>query len=139
MSNEINLAWCAGFFDGEGHVSYHRGYPSPVSGKVSAQLYAAISQASTNIEVLEFFQTVTCLGKIKGPYKMPNGNPQHRLLFGVNEVGPLFTLLRPYLKLEKTIDFQRALKGYMLHDSESTEEDFERLQRKLDKKRKKKV
>ena len=22
MSNEIELAWCAGFFDGEGHISH---------------------------------------------------------------------------------------------------------------------
>jgi len=124
---DTEVAWCAGFFDGEGHVSYHRSYPSETSGRVSPQLYANVPQASDNIEVLVFFQSVVGLGKILGPYKMPNSNrTQHKLQFGIKEVEPLFLILRPYLRAEKTTDFQNALLGYWTHDSNPTPEDWER-------------
>lgn len=124
MATDTDIAWCAGFFDGEGHVSYRRNYVSKTSNQVSGTLHASIPQASENIEVLEFFQSVTGFGRIKGPYPMPNGKPQHRLLYGVNEVMNLFILLKPYLKSNKTSDFQRAIMAYNAHDPTPTTEDF---------------
>jgi hypothetical protein len=126
---ETDIAWCAGFFDGEGHVSYHRGYPSSTSGRVSAQLYANVPQASDNIEVLKFFQSVIGFGKLKGPYKTTRKDV-HKLLYGVNEVEKLFIILKPYLKSEKTLDFQRALLQYWTHDPTPTEADYARLARR---------
>lgn len=134
MPLDTDIAWCAGFFDGEGHVSYHRGYPSRISGCVSPQLYAAVSQCSDNVEVLEFFQRIVGFGKLKGPYKMPNGRPQHRLLFGKDEIEPLFFTLQPYLREEKTQDFRHALMGYWSHDSTPTPEDYARLNKRDEKK-----
>jgi hypothetical protein len=119
---DTDIAWCAGFFDGEGHVSYHRSPPSK-TGTVSPQLYAVIPQASENIEVLEFFQSVIGFGNIKGPYPMPSGKPQHRLHYGVNEVQALFIILKPYLRADKTRDFQKALASYWTHDPSINEDD----------------
>jgi hypothetical protein len=129
---EIQLSWCAGFFDGEGHVSCHRGYPHARTGNVSAQLHASIAQSSSNVEVLEYFQSVVGIGKVKGPYPMPNGKPQHRLLFGKDEVETLFLMLKPYLREAKTKDFQHALMGYWMHDSNPTNEDFARAIRRVE-------
>ena len=125
----VALAWCAGFFDGEGHVSYRRSYPNKTTGKVSPALHASVSQSSENLETLEFFQATVKLGRLKGPYKMPNGKPQHRLLFGTEEVLVLLILLKPYLMSKKTKDFQRALMQYHMHDTEATAEDRSRALR----------
>ena len=138
MSKETDVAWCAGFFDGEGHVSYHRGYPS-LTGNVSAQLYANVPQSADNIEVLEFFRSVIGFGKIKGPYKMPGGKPQYKVQYGVTEVEPLFKILSPYLKKEKTTDFQIALMAYHAHDSKASMEDYRRLVKREMKKQRKTV
>jgi hypothetical protein len=132
---DTEVAWCAGFFDGEGHVSYHRGYPSSSTSRVSPQIYANIPQCSDNIEVLEFFQSVIGFGQIKGPFSMPNSKrTQHKVHYGKNEIEPLFLILRPYLRKEKTFDFQRALMAYMMHDPKPNEEDWARLRRKNEKK-----
>jgi hypothetical protein len=132
IRKETDVAWCAGFFDGEGHVSYHRSYPS-ITGNVSAQLYANVPQASDNIEVLEFFQSVIGFGKIKGPYKTTHKD-KHVIHYGVTEVEPLFKILKPYLRKEKTLDFQVALMAYQAHDSTASIEDYARLIKKEQKK-----
>lgn len=126
MATDAEIAWCAGFFDGEGHVSYKRSYPSEASSRVSPLMMCNVSQASTNLEVLVYFEAVVGMGKIKGPYKMQNGRDQHRLIFGVREVEPLFIMLKPHLRSEKTGDFQRALLGYWTHDSNPTMDDWTR-------------
>lgn len=121
---DTDVAWCAGFFDGEGHVSYHRGYPSDKTNNVSAQLYANVPQRSDNIEVLEEFQRIIGFGKLKGPYKVQNSEfTKHVVMYGKNEVEPLFLILKPYLKARKTLDFQKALMGYWTHNSKATVED----------------
>lgn len=123
---DTDIAWCAGFFDGEGHVSYKRSYPSKTSNRVSPMIMCSVPQAVDNLEVLEFFQTTVGMGKIKGPYNTP-GRDQYRLIFSVKEIEPLFVILKPYLKSEKTGDFQRALLGYLTHQHEATQEDYDRL------------
>jgi len=125
MTN-TDIAWCAGFFDGEGHVSYHRSYPNANTGRVSAQLYANVPQNTDNIEVLEFFKSVIGFGEIRGPYKTPKGNDRHIVHYGVNDVEKLLVILKPYLRSRKTADFQRALAGYWLHDPKPTAEDYAR-------------
>jgi hypothetical protein len=133
---DTDIAWCAGFFDGEGHVSYHRSYPMGISGRVSAQMYANVPQCSDNIEVLEKFQRIVGLGKLKGPYKTKRKD-KHVLTFGVKEVLDLFLALMPYLGREKSNDFRNALLAYENHDPRPTEDDYARLARKREKKRNK--
>lgn len=131
---DTDVAWCAGFFDGEGHVSYRRGYPSSVSGLVTGTLMCSVPQNTENIEVLQFFQSVVGLGKIKGPYASKKGKTQHRLIFATLEIEKLIGILRPYLKSEKTRDFQTAIMAYYLHDPNPTRDDWERWARHMKKK-----
>lgn len=132
--NHTDIAWCAGFFDGEGCVRYNRSRPSS-KGTVSPSLMATISQVSENVEVLEFFQRTVGLGKVLGPYTMPNGKPQHRLWFGTDEVEPLFEMLRPYLKTRKTTDFIQAIYSYRNHSNEMNNEDDDRMFRAAERQR----
>jgi hypothetical protein len=123
--SDTDIAWCAGFFDGEGHVGYYRSVPNPSTGRVSGGIQCNIAQSAENKEVLDFFQSVVELGRVSNrTYEMPNGKPQYRLTFGVEEVMPLLIILKPYLREKKTKDFQRALGLYMTHDHKATEEDI---------------
>lgn len=136
MANDVEIAWCAGFFDGEGHVSYYRSYPHIITGRVTGAMRCNVPQASDNIETLERFQRAVGLGKIKGPYPMPNSTrTQHKLQFGVKEVETLFLTLSPYLMSEKSNDFRNALMAYWTHNPHPTAEDYARLRAKNDKKR----
>lgn len=64
----VELAWAAGFFDGEG--STHVSHSSPTT----AQIVMKVSQAYH--EPLNRFCKAVGLGKVRGPYKKPN--PKHR-------------------------------------------------------------
>lgn len=126
MATDVELAWCAGFFDGEGHVSYRRSYPNASTNKVSPQLICNVPQKSDNIEVLQEFQRITGLGKIKGPYKTRLGRTYHIVSIGTKEVEPLCGLLAKYLKSEKLAAFHVAMYQYWRHDHKPTAEDFAR-------------
>ena len=133
MSVDTDLAWCAGFFDGEGCAKFYRSIPNPKTGAVSPQLLVSVSQNTDNIETLEFFQSVTGLGEMNGPYKTNTGM-KNILCFGVKEVEKLLALLRPYLKTKKTTDFQIALASYWMHDPKPTQEDRDRATKRSKKK-----
>lgn len=62
-----DLAWAAGFFDGEGTVGIsHQSRPNPLP-----VLHLSVSQNDT--EVLERFKTIVGTGTIYGPYdRIPN-------------------------------------------------------------------
>lgn len=130
MSRETDIAWCAGLFDGEGHVSYRRSYPSEKHNTVSAMLHANVPQKSDNIEVLHEFQRIIGFGKLKGPYRTRTG-PKHVVIYGTKTVEKLFLMLKPYLKSKKTQDFQTALMAYMAHDHKATVADHERAIKRL--------
>jgi len=125
---DTDVAWCAGFFDGEGHVGYHRSRPSK-SGIVSPLLSASVPQNTENIETLEFFQSVIGFGKLYGPYiiNKQSGKTQHILKFGTKTIQSLYFILRPYLKKEKTDDFLRAIQSFNSHNPSITSDDITRL------------
>ena len=127
MPTEAELGWIAGFFDGEGHVSYKRGYPHPRTRRVSPGLQVSVPQNSDNVEVLEKFQSIVGFGKIRGPYISGHKNPQHVLTFKTKEVMKLLIMLRPNLGSKKTLDFQRAIALYELHDPHPTADDYARM------------
>lgn len=131
---ETDVAWCAGFFDGEGHVSYRRTYPDKNTGHVSGMIMCSVPQNTENIEVLEFFQSVIGFGALKGPYPTAKGKTMHVISYGVKEVQELFIVLKPYLKSEKTLAFQHALAGYWTHDSKATPDDYARSIKRAKKK-----
>jgi hypothetical protein len=76
--NREELAWAAGFFDGEGHTRV--GFVSRRGGTVQAQIKITISQAGST-ELLERFRRAVGVGNIYGPYeyrhKRPTQKPFH--------------------------------------------------------------
>jgi hypothetical protein len=116
MSTETDIAWCAGFFDGEGHISYKEKI-NPKTKHVTGTLYCCIPQKSDNREVLDFFQSTIGFGTMYGPYtNKTNGKEceRYEIQFKTDEILKLFTLLKPYLKSKKTQDFQKALGSYWI-------------------------
>ena len=67
MTDTHELAWAAGFFDGEGSVSYQRQCRKSHS-RAQRVISIDIFQTSGNQEVLERFQTAVGVGKVNGPY-----------------------------------------------------------------------
>jgi hypothetical protein len=72
--NTHELAWAAGFFDGEGHAGFHRRPRITQTG--GRQTYSAIvlDIRQTDRRVLERFQNAIGLGRIYGPYNSNNPN-----------------------------------------------------------------
>src|SRR2546428_6769924 len=72
-----DLAWAAGFFDGEGHVGAAR------KGERRLDLYLSISQVDRR--VLDRFRSAVACGRVVGPYMHPvskaRGNEQPRYYF----------------------------------------------------------
>lgn len=69
MKAEIEAAWAAGFYDGEGccKSSKSRGY----GGQSYINLALSITQYHS--EVLERFCKAVGVGRVYGPYDLPNG------------------------------------------------------------------
>jgi hypothetical protein len=128
-ASDTDIAWCAGFFDGEGHVSYTRSYPSDVTNRVTGGLRCNVSQAADNVEVLEFFKSVIPLGRLTKEYP-PSDNIKKKntryISFATDEVETLFLILQPYLKSRKSQDFRNALARYLSHDPKATADDYVR-------------
>lgn len=80
--NREQLAWAAGFIDGEGHIGTHE---CQKARPTDQRNYAAISitVAQCNKEPLERLQKTLELGKIWGPYKKKNKNHTDFYVFSV--------------------------------------------------------
>jgi hypothetical protein len=61
--NEIDIAWAAGFFDGEGCISFR-----PNNGGKNPFIRISINQNADNREVLDKFIRIVGVGKVYGPY-----------------------------------------------------------------------
>jgi len=59
--SEIEVAWAAGFYDGEGNCCYNQ-----ATGAI------CLSVAQSDLEPLERFQNALGVGKINGPYMSAN-------------------------------------------------------------------
>ena len=102
------LAWAAGFFDGEGHVGTGR----PTSKRLD--LYLSISQVERR--VLDRFRAAVGCGKVDGPYLHPvsvkRGNEQPRYYFQTQRfeyVQAIITMLWTFLSPVKREQALRAL------------------------------
>ena len=90
----IELAWAAGFFDGEGCITLSRGLPT-------------LSIAQVDREVLDRFKRAVGPGSVNGPYDYAskerrehflNRKPQYRYqLSRLDDVRNVIDLLSPYL------------------------------------------
>ena len=89
MSEEIELAWAAGFFDGEGCTYWVK----------AGGIVIGVAQVGTEKpEVLIRFQAaVGGIGKIYGPYKNTKGNPKWTFNASSRDAQAILTKLWPYL------------------------------------------
>lgn len=141
---ERDLGWCAGFFDGEGHIGApnqpYGAYPNGKKRKPSMRLVATISQ--NDRQVLEqFLNIVKARGKIYATARTVNQNKQcYRLNFDGKHALEVIYLLRPDLRrkqYEADVAEQLAIQGQLgLHPgphgfSEEIISVRRKLQRKL--------
>lgn len=84
------LAWCAGFFDGEGWI----GINSVPSGK-----YLRMAVASTNEAMIKRFTAAVNCGRMSGPFndKRPANNPVWYWRASSDEALEVTELLAPWL------------------------------------------
>jgi hypothetical protein len=100
----IELAWAAGFFDGEGtcYIAHH-------AAKAKPRL--AIGQIDDFV-LLRFRSAVGELGTVNGPYiykKRPKATPHYLYTCNGYMVPIVTNLLWPYLSPVKKIQIQRVL------------------------------
>ncbi len=106
MRNSIDLAWAAGFFDGEGCT----GLCVKKKGG-NTYCYPRIMVGQKDRDVLDKFKAcVGGLGKIYGPYKHTNSGcyVYHYQVTNIPDVQKVLELLWPYLGDIKRIQAQGA-------------------------------
>jgi len=106
--SDVDAAWAAGFFDGEGSVGCYQ------CGKYW-RLSVSISQAHPY--VLERFRKIALDGEISGPYNNGEGKSQvyhYKINIGVGVI-ELFKFLEPFLSPVKKKQFKQAISTYEQH------------------------
>ncbi len=105
IRGEIELAWAAGFFDGEGSVRWARN----TSGRGTFTIQ--ISQLDR--ETLDRFMAAVGVGKIHGPYTNGKRNNRAAYIYSWRQSGSLgvtaFNAMRPYLSSIKRAQGDAAL------------------------------
>lgn len=96
--NSTELAWAAGFFDGDGCTSTYYS---------TDRVFLRCSVGQVELQPLERFIAAVGCGKIYGPY---SGTNFHRLIFNSKNAWKVLDLLWPYLSEPKRN--QAILKGY---------------------------
>lgn len=94
------LAWAAGFFDGEGTAHFSRGTRKTKIGGRTTYSSIHLSVTQTNLEELERFKAAVGVGYICGPYqnKNPNSKPHWRYFAGAfQHYQHVMTVLWPFL------------------------------------------
>ncbi len=98
-ADDIELAWCAGFFDGEGHIRCDFGKRKRGNGLGSPSLVIRITQ--TNKEPLERFKFAFEVGSVQGPFSLKKYNKlwsdQWQYVAYGQEAADVFKDLYPYL------------------------------------------
>lgn len=98
--NTHELAWAAGFFDGEGCVSLLK------SGR---HTYPQVGISQVDRMVLDRVTEAVGFGKVYGPYKTPR-KPQYLYsVYGFEKTQALMAFLWPWLSPVKRAQFKRIL------------------------------
>lgn len=101
-----DLAWAAGFFDGEGHVGAY-GVDSKRQ-KNNCRLLVDVAQV--RLEPLMRFQSITGLGRI-GPPQGKSGC-HHLKVTSQSGVHALYDMLKPWLSVPKLEQFATAFEKW---------------------------
>lgn len=106
---QTELAWAAGFIDGEGHFRLHKTKGRKPTGRIYGQPVLTIAQVDR--KVLD--RVVSILGgTVYGPFKTTNikWRPSYRyVLWGTNNINRVVRLLTPWLGKIKLTQAEQAL------------------------------
>lgn len=106
--SKLDLAWAAGFFDGEGHSRYI------IANKKLGRndTYFVMSVKQVELSPLKRFCEAVKGGKIYGPYtrNKGNGRPIHQWNANGKMALDIFNRLRPYLSKPKVVQANSALR-----------------------------
>lgn len=108
MASNCNLAWAAGFFDGEGCTSV-------LKARRDSYSYIRMNIAQKNLECLEKFKSIVLLGKI---YKSKTRNIYSWDCYKQEDVSKVLESLWPYLSEVKKI---QAIKAQEKRDNNKKE------------------
>ena len=121
----IEHAWAAGFWDGEGCVSVsHKGKHS--SPRIVVQI------AQVDRRVLDRFQAAVGYGNVLGPYTHKNKNAQPYYIWrveGVPHLNKIRDILSPYLGEVKLAQIDKALEERRVWEETATCDKGHRLSR----------
>jgi hypothetical protein len=109
----INLAWAAGFYDGEGSASvllYRRTW----RGRNHDHRLIQCQVGQIDREVLDKFRDAVGVGRIGGPYgRGPRRSPMfYWRVSSMREARRVYELLKPYLGSVKIAQFERVFAAY---------------------------
>ncbi|MDE3112897.1 MAG: hypothetical protein KGN00_12265 [Chloroflexota bacterium] len=105
--DRTELAWAAGFWDGEGSA-----YLTGALHRATRQPQARVNQASSSgiPDVLFKFQRAVQLGRIQGPDIVEGREPLYRWIVSSRaEIFATYVALRPYLGAVKRLQFEDVL------------------------------
>lgn len=127
MIEDTEVAWAAGFFDGEGNCGLHRQTTTwqkknkngeKISGKRNYwKRYPALTVSQVTSEELYRFDNATNnVGKVRGPYGPYKTTKQayyQYSVFGYNNIKEMYKVLKPYLCSRKKEQIEDVLKRYL--------------------------
>ena len=107
MAHEVEHAWAAGLFEGEGSVTTQ---PSGTRGRLRVRF----SLATTDEDVILRFQRVLGCGTVRGPFMKKGAlKPQWSYYAGRAEhVQHIAAILRPYLGSRRSAKLEECLAAY---------------------------
>lgn len=103
--SEAELAWAAGFFDGEGYIGCVK--HSRYKGMTYMRLSCTIAQIDRR--VLDRFQAAVGVGIVRGPYTNGKTTSFQYSTGSTKAIWQVWTLLKPYLSPVKSEQFEAAL------------------------------
>lgn len=102
--NREELAWAAGFFDGEGSFT-HGGNTGPGSGR-----YAVVRITQTDAAVLHRFRrAVTSIGRVTGPHLTAHRPAFHYCAYGNEKSQAIGAMLWAFLSPPKRVQFKTRM------------------------------
>jgi hypothetical protein len=102
-ARQLELAWAAGFFDGEGCTDIQHRH-----GPVRSYKYVRLQVSQKDRRALDRWVDAIGLGKVRGPYEKARGD-YYRISLSDKEARAALKLMHPYLGTVKREQAARVL------------------------------
>ncbi len=136
IKNE-ELAYAAGIFDGEGHISLMR-CVKPSKKRAGPEYALDVQITNSDKPVLEFFRT-RFGGRVKSHSMIEGRKPVYRWQVTGKKIDDFLVSVRPYVRIRKrqvkyALDFRKIVEGRKVQRAKLTPKEIERrnlLRRKI--------